>query len=137
MQLDIETDSPDFDPQRYIKILIAVVKADRFNGSSETAYVKNLANRLNLDFVTLWNETDRDMPLDQVKVSRVTALSILKECIKLASLDGNFTLSEKELVYSYAAKLDIPLSEVKLLEKWLEEFNKLAEKWDELIAGYE
>ena len=136
MDIDfVNVDTPDFDPEKYIKILIAVVKSDRFNGKPEAEYVRTLASRLKVDFVSLWNETDKDMSMSNIKASRLTAMVILKDCIELASIDGNFSLSEKELVYTYATKLDIPRSDVIQLEEWMEEYKGLERKWNELVAG--
>lgn len=132
----VDACTPDFDSEKYIKILIAVIKADRFNGPPEAEYVKRLADRLGVDFVKLWNETDKKMSINQMRVSRLTAMLVLKECIALASLDGNFSLAERELVYSYASKLDVPLSDVKMLEKWLDELKKVELEWEKLIQGH-
>ena len=136
MNIDfVNVNTPDFDPEKYIKILIAVVKSDRFNSKPETEYVRGLANRLKVDFIGLWNDTDKDMAISKMRVSRLTAMVILKDCIELASLDGNFSLSEKELVYTYATQLDIPQSDVIQLEKWMEESKVLEGKWNDLIAA--
>ena len=82
----------DFDPHIYLQILISVAKADRFNGPPEIEFVKRQAQRLPVDFETTWNTTDKSFEIDPVKISRFTALAVLKDCIALASLDGNFFL---------------------------------------------
>lgn len=130
--VDAQTD--DFDPEMYIKILTAIAKADRFNGPPEAEYVRKQAKHLPVDFVKIWNDTDKNMTIGRSGVSRLTAMVILKDCIALASLDGNFSLAEKELVYTYAEKLDIPRSDVKKLEEWLTAGKQLREQWDKLVA---
>lgn len=129
----IDADTDSFDPEMYVRILVAITKADRFNGSPEVEYVRRQAARLPVDFVKIWNETDKNLSIGRMPVSRLTAMVILKDCITLGSLDGNFSAAEKERVYSYAAKLDIPHADVKRLEAWLDACAGLKKKWDALI----
>jgi hypothetical protein len=128
-----DVNNEDFDPELYIKILIVITKADRNNGAPEIEYIKTKANSLGLDFNKLWNTTDKKFSISRLKVSRFTAFVILKDCIMLANLDKSYSLSEKEKVYTYAQKLDIPRSDVHDIEKWLDEYNVLLHKWDKLV----
>jgi uncharacterized tellurite resistance protein B-like protein len=130
----VDTDTDDFEPEKYIQILIAIAKADRLNGPPEVAYVKRQADRLRLDFESFWESTDKKLLLARMNVSRFTALVILKDCIALASLDSNFSIAEKQLVYTYAEKLDVPRSDVKRLEAWLSDYETLQDKWNQLVA---
>jgi hypothetical protein len=50
-------------------------------------------------------------------------------------MDRNFSLPEREKVYTFAAKLDISRNDVDYLEKCLKEYRALCEKWDGLLAG--
>ncbi len=129
----MDVNNEDFDSELYIKILIAITKADRNNGAPEIEYVKTQADSLGLDFNKLWNTTDKKFSISKLKVSRLTAFVILKDCIMLASLDKSYSLSEKEKVYTYAEKLDIPRSDVHDLEKWLDEYHRLLGKWYMLV----
>jgi hypothetical protein len=132
----IDTHSLDFDPEQYIKVLITIAKADRFNGPPEFDYVRCQAERIGVDFDRYWQTVDRDYPIKTIKVSRLTALLILKDCVYLASMDQNFSLPEKERVYSYAQLLDIPRTDVDLLEQWLERIRDLQKKWEKLVSGH-
>ncbi len=125
----------DFDALYYIKALITIAKADRFNGPPEYDYVRCQAERLGIDFETLWQTIDRDEFIKTKKVSRLTAMLILKDCIYLASMDNNFSLPEKERVYAYAQILDIPRTDVDILEIWLEKARELQRKWEKLVSG--
>ena len=60
---------------------------------------------------------------------------IIKDCILLASMDKNFSLAEREKVYTYAAKLDIPRSDVDYIIEWLDDYNILEKKWNRLISN--
>ena len=51
----------------------------------------------------------------------------------LATMDGSFSLGEKERIYSYAESFDIPRTEVDKVESLLKEFEILKKKWEELV----
>jgi hypothetical protein len=125
----IQSEMPQFDPELYIKILITIAKADRFNGTPEFNYVRSQADRLGVDYFHLYNKVDKTFSFQSGKVPRRTALLILKDCIVLASMDGNFSLAEKEKIYGYAEQLDIPRRDVDQLEKWLEQVRHLEHAW--------
>ena len=122
-----------FDSNQYIKILIAITKADKNNGPPEIEFVKSKAKALGIDFDHLWQTTDKTFSIRKAKVSRLTAFIILKDCIMLASLDRNYTLDEKEKVFTYAEKLDIPRSDVIEIGRWLDAYHGVMQQWNELV----
>jgi hypothetical protein len=123
----------EFDPELYIKILIAIAKADPSNGKPEFAFIGRQARALGVDFGRWLKQIDKGFAIETTKVSRVTAMAILRDCIHLASMDRNFTLAEKERVYTYAAKLDIARSDLDRLEHWLSACRELENQWNGLI----
>lgn len=131
----VEAGTKDFDPRTYVQILVAIAKADKENGPPEYAYVRRQADNLGLDIDYYLKNTDKAFSIEKQKVSRLTALVILKDAIALASLDGNFTLAERQKVYGYAEKLDIPRSDVEHLEKLIDDYRQLDEDWKGLIAA--
>ena len=132
----VDTETRDFDSSHYLKLLVAVAKADPDNGPPEYNYVKTQANRLGLDMVKYWNETSRHYLLDGgVRVSRLTALVIIKDSIMLATLDGNFSIGEKEKVYRTAEKLDVPRSDVDRVVQWLKTYGRLRDDWEQLVVS--
>ena len=131
----VDMKNEDFNPELYIKILVAVTKADRNNGPKEVNYVKNQANRMGIDFAKIWGTTDKTFSFRGTKISRATAIVIIKDCILLASMDKNFSIGEREKVYTFAAKLDISRSDVDYIVEWLDDYNVLEKKWDRLISG--
>ncbi|MDY6880415.1 MAG: hypothetical protein V2J25_02450 [Desulfatiglans sp.] len=131
----IDLNHEDFDPQLYIQVLIAVAKADKDNGPREFRYIKTRAHRLGIDFDEVWSGTDKTFVFSGGKVSRLTAMHIIKDCIVLASMDKNFSLAEREKIYTYAAKLDIPRSNVDSIVEWLNDYSLLEEKWNKLVSG--
>ncbi len=136
MDLDfVPINASEFNAETYLRVLISIVKADRFNGVPEIDYVRARANMLGVDFEQLWKTTEKGFSIQDARVARPVALVILKDCIALASLDRSYTLFERSLVYGYAEKLDVSRSDVDKLEKWVEEYQILNEKWDKLVAG--
>jgi hypothetical protein len=123
----------EFDPELYVKILIAIAKADPNNGKPEFAFIGRQAQALGVDFGHWLKQIDKGFAIEATKVSRATALAILRDCIQLASLDRNFTLAEKERVYTYAAKLDIPRSDLDRLERWVAACRELENQWKALV----
>ena len=122
----------DLDAQGYIRLLVAVAKSDPANGPPEYEYVKKQANSLGVDIVPIWNDTSKHYLLSAIAVSRRVALVIIKDCIMLASLDGNFSIGERERVYRFAERLDVTRADVDAVTAWLEDYDKLRRRWTAL-----
>ena len=131
----VDKDSTDFDSETYIKVLIAIAKADKDNGPQEFEYIRKQAQRLGVDYEQFLATTEKAFKINKQRVSRITALLILKDAIMIASMDRNFSLPEREKVYTFAGKLDISRNDVDYLEECLKEYRTLCEKWDGLVAG--
>jgi len=123
----------DFDSRLYLKILVAIAKSDPENGEPEFNYIKRQALRLGLDIDEYWVSTGKGFLTGRIKVSRLTALVIIKDSLVLATMDGSFSLGEKEHIYSYAESFDIPRTDVDQVESLLKESGILKKKWDELV----
>lgn len=130
----IDLHQTGIEPKLYLSILVAIAKADRFNGDPEKNFVRERARRVDLDFDLFWNTTPKDFSFKGLKVSRQTAMVILRDAIWLASLDGNFSLQEKERVYTYAMQMDIPRSDVEKLFTWIENYDQLLQEWKALLS---
>jgi len=131
----VDEDSPDFDSETYIKILIAIAKADKDNGPKEFEYIRQQAQRLGVDYDRFLASTEKTFDIEKQRVSRLTALVVLRDALRIASMDRNFSLPEREKVYTFAAKLDISRNDMNYLEKCLKAYRALCEKWDGLVAG--
>lgn len=136
MDIDfVNAQTPDFDVQTYIRMLIAIAKSDRENGPPEYAYIRSKANALGIDYEDVLQTTGKDYKLGRKKVSRLTALMILKDAIMLASLDRNFSLPERQRVYAYAENLDVARKDVDELEKLVQAYRGLKQHWQALVAS--
>ncbi len=136
MDIDFaNAENPDFDVQTYIRMLIAIAKSDRDNGPPEYAYIRSKATALGIDYEDVLQNTGKDYKIDKKKVSRLTALMILKDAIMLASLDRNFSLPERQRVYTYAENLDVPRKDVDELEKLVHAYRGLKQQWQALVES--
>ena len=131
----VDRNSTDFDSETYIKILISIAKADKDNGPREFEYIRKKAQRLGVDYDRFLASTEKSFDINKQRVSRLTALVILNDAIMIASMDRNFSLPEREKVYTFAGKLDISRNDVDYLEECLNEYRALCEKWAGLVAG--
>jgi uncharacterized tellurite resistance protein B-like protein len=129
----VEAGTRDFDPRTYLRILVAIAKADKDNGPPEFEYVRRQAERLGLDSGQLFNDTDKTFLIEPQAVSRLTALVILKDAIALASMDGNLSLPERMKIYTYAERLDISRNDVDRLEQLLTDYRRLDVRWRQLV----
>jgi len=131
----VDADTQDFDPRTYVRILVAIAKADKDNGPPEFEYVRRQADRLGLDSEHFFRNTDKSFLIERQRASRLTALVILKDAIVLASLDDNLSLPERMKIYTYAEKLDISRNDVDALEKLIGEYRQLDQRWQQLVSG--
>lgn len=125
-----------FDRETYVKMLISIARADKNNGLPEYRFIRKQAIQLGVDYEKVLKDTGRDFEIGTHKVSRLTALRVLKDAIMIASMDGNFTLPEKLKLYTYAEKLDIPRTDVDDLETLVGQLKALDQRWKELVAGH-
>ncbi len=125
-----------FDRETYVKMLITIARADKENGPPEYRFIRKQAIQLGTDYEQVLRDTDKDFEIGTHKVSRLTALRVLKDAIMIASMDGNFSLPEKQKFYTYAEKLDIPRTDVDELEILVGQLKDLDLRWKELVAGH-
>ena len=132
----MDTDSEKFDAITYVRILVAIAKADPDNGPPEFAFVRRRAKRLGVDYDEILNSTDKSFSIEKQNLTRVTALMILRDTILLASLDRNISLPERQRIYTYAEKFDIARKDVDALEALLQEYRELNTRWKQLLAPH-
>lgn len=124
-----------FDRETYVKMLITIARADKENSLPEYRFIRKQAIQLGVNYEQVLRDTDKDFEIGTQKVSRLTALRVLKDAFMIASMDGNFSLPEKQKIYTYAEKLDIPRTDVDELEILVGQLKDLDLRWKELVAG--
>ena len=125
-----------FDRETYVKMLITIARADKENSLPEYRFIRKQAIQLGVNYEQVLRDTDKDFEIGTQKVSRLTALRVLKDAFMIASMDGNFSLPEKQKIYTYAEKLDIPRTDVDELELLIGQLKDLDLRWKELVAGH-
>ena len=130
-----ETGSAGFDAKTYIRMLIAIAKADPDNGPPEFAFVRKMARKVGVDYDAFMEDTDKSYVPDRQNMSRLTALVFLRDAIALASLDHNISLPERQRLFTYAEKLDIPRKDMEALETLVRDQRELSERWKRLVAS--
>ena len=125
-----------FDRETYVRMLITIARADKDNGPPEYRYIRRQAIKMGVNYEEILESTGKDFNIGNHKVSRLTALRVLKDAIIIASMDGNFSLPEKQKVYTYAEKLDIPRTDVDDLEVLVGDLKVLDQRWKDLVAGH-
>ena len=73
----VDGDYTDFDSETYIKILIAIAKADKDNGPKEFECIRQQARRLGVDYDRFLASTEKTFDINKQRVSRLTALVVL------------------------------------------------------------
>lgn len=126
----------EFDCETYLKILITIARADRDNGPPEYAYIRKQAIEMGVDYDKILKETTDPFKFRSQKVTRRTALQVLRDAIIIASMGSHFSLPEKQNVYIYAEQLGIPRADVNELQTIVEETRKLEKRWNKLVAGH-
>lgn len=131
-----EKSSTVLDRETYLKMLITIARADKDNGLPEYRFIRKQAIGLGVNYEQVLGDTDKDFEIGTQRVSRLTALRVLKDAFMIASMDGNFTLPEKQKFYTYAEKLDIPRVDVDRLENIVNQLKDLDRRWKDLVAGH-
>ena len=123
---------PDFQAEPYIHTLQAVAVADGLF-QVEIDYVANQAKLLEVDLLPY----DDIPPLDLDKLGRdcsaVTRRMILRDCIVLSYIDGEFSEPERVLVDKICDALDLDRSLVKRFEDWLHQYDAVLTSGTKLI----
>jgi hypothetical protein len=136
MEMDyVDAETPQFDAGNYIRMLVAIVKSDKDNGPKEMAYIDKQARHLGVVLDEILHTTDKNYAIAKQPISRLTALMILRDAIRLASMDRNFSLPERQRIYGYAEKMDITRKDVDALEALIKESRGLFERWRQLVAS--
>lgn len=131
-----EKGAAGFDAETYIRMLIAIAKADPDNGPPEFAFVRRMARKVGVDYDVFMENTDKSFTPDRQDVSRLTALVVLRDAITLASLDSNISLPERQRLYTYAEKFDIPRKDMEALETLVQDQRALTDRWKRLVASH-
>jgi tellurite resistance protein len=100
----------------------------------EKEFIETQAQLFSIDTTPYWEDTDDDISfLRNVEMSRMNRLAIVRDCIVLGYIDGDFNEKERAKVIKIASYLKLSESDVENLENWLKELWAVLEKGKRLF----
>ncbi len=126
----------DFDAETYLRALIAVVKVHGIE-PVEHDYVEARAKLLGVDATDLWEEDLEDLPPVAESVSDTTRRVVVRDCILMGCIDGEYTDDERAWVHRIAAWLGVSTHTCNLFEDWLRRYFDLLDEQEALLCGFE
>lgn len=129
---DTVTMLSEFNGTAYIQALIAISCVDGVK-DEEREFIENQAQMLNIDTFDLWS-----IPLDLSSITHlpdVTRRAIVRDCVALGAIDGEFSDRERSKVVDIANKLDVDERLVDAFERWLKDYSDLLDRGIQLLHG--
>lgn len=124
----------DFDPAVYIQALVTLAHVDGLL-PIERQYVEAKARLLAVDIA--WDAADGKLPPIAESVSELTRRVIVRDCIVLAGVDGEFSDDERKVVHRIAAWLEVEESACDRIEDWLRRYWELMDEAEALMSGFD
>ena len=107
----------------YLKALITVAMADNLIHETEKEYITLQAKMLSLDINEFWDAPEKDLSfLKPSKMSNVHRMVLLRDCIILSSVDGEYSMVERASILEIASMLHLEESDVENIEDWRNEY---------------
>ncbi len=85
----------------------------------------------------LWEEDLKAFPTIPEEVSEVTRRVVVRDCILLGCIDGEYTDAERAWVHRIATWLGVDLEASDRLEDWLRRYFDLMEEQEMLLSGFD
>jgi len=124
----------DIDGPSYLRTIIAVASVDREVHEKERQFIDTQAHVLCLNPAEYWRNPEPGLGfLSNVEMSRPTCMTIIRDCIVLGHLDGDFTEMERAKVYDVASLLGASKSDVDAVEIWLKSLWAVMEEGNRLF----
>lgn len=126
----------DFDAHAYLRLLIAVVKVCGIT-EVEREWVEARARLLGVDATALWSETLTELPPLPPDLSDRTRRVVLRDCILIACIDGDYADKERALVHRVRDWLGLSAATADRFEGWFRRYFDLMEEQEALLEGFE
>lgn len=126
----------DFHAETYLRVLIAVVKVHGIE-PVEREFVESRARILGVDHEHLWDETLTDLPALPDGMSDMTRRVVLRDCILIACIDGDYTDTERAWVHRIRDWLALGAETADLFEDWFRRYFDLMDEQEALLWGFE
>jgi SAM-dependent methyltransferase len=106
-----------FDAELYLRVLITIAKADQIIHRSERDFIEAQAQILKVDDRAMWDESPVDLEkLRHINASPRTREAIVRDCLLLATLDGEYQEQERALIGRIAEAFSLTPQELAELE---------------------
>lgn len=137
--MDMQYFTQEFDKIAYVEALIIIARADDCSITQQKKdFIVMQANLLGIDAELFFEE---QICIPGVKsnfksndMSRMTKMSIIRDSISFAYMDGCYSQAEQEDIYKIAETLAIDKTDVDAMENWLKEYWLLLDKGNQLLG---
>lgn len=126
----------DFDANAYLRALIAVVKVHGVE-EVERQFVETRARVLGVDPSHLWDEALVELPPILGSMSDTTRRVVLRDCIFIACIDGEYTETERVWIHRIRDWLGLGEQTADLFEDWCRRYFDLMSEQEALLLGFE
>ena len=123
-----------FDKEIYFKALISIAKADGIFKEIEKEYIKDQAKLMEFDINSMLS---KDYSLSEINLknsSSVTKKILIRDCISLALIDDYYHETEQKRIYEIGKNIGLNISEIKEIEKWLNDYLEIMEKAETIFT---
>lgn len=126
----------EFDPTTYLRLLVAQGHLDGLV-QEEQDYIRARAALLGVEVEPLLSQPLIELPPVDEQVSETTRRVILRDCIVLACIDGNYTEIERAHVHRVAKWLGVDIGAAERIEDWLRRYWELMDESEALLSGFD
>jgi len=126
----------DFDAETYLRVLILVVKVHGIE-PVERSFVESRARILGAEHEHLWDETIEELPPLPEGMSDMTRRVVLRDCVLIACLDGEYSDTERAWIHRICDWLGLSHTTADLFEDWFHRYFDLIDEQEALLWGFE
>lgn len=116
------------DAEIYIKCLIVIAKADEHIHESEKEYIEMQSDIFSINSEELWQENLSVDDFDFTHLSSLAKVSILRDLIVIAYIDGRYDPREKDKIEQYSSRMKIEKEVLNNLENWCHRYFNLIQE---------
>ena len=126
----------EFDPTTYLRLLVAQGHLDGLV-PEEQAYIRARAALLGVEVEPLLAQPLTELPAVDEQISETTRRVILRDCIVLACIDGDYSELERAHVHRVAKWLKVDIEAADRIEDWLRRYWELMDESEALLSGFD
>lgn len=124
----------NFDTETYFASLISIARADGNIDNVEMGFIEDQAKLMGFDLEAACEKERSLAQIDFSKTSALTKNTLLRDCISLAYIDGNYDGSEKKKIHDLGKKMGVSSDKISEIEKWLVDYWTLIEKGQAIMS---